>query len=155
MTSKRKRRLAVAAGIIVVLGILLGPLPVREVDREAVIADATLALRNQRRVLLDWKYIPFYDSNHIAARQRTWYYWNETPLSSANLDELGLLPLPEAIKAKVPGGWYEKNLLIEVTSDPDLRFNVYHGWMGAQGYRVRVYRCLLGSFAYFTCEWVS
>ena len=165
MPSKRKRRFIVAA-VLVILSLLFVPLPVRDIDRENVIADAALALRDQRRLLLDWQYIPFYDSGLITKTNRTWYYTNETPLSSANLERLGLLPLPEALRAKVPGNWYEKgNLLIAVTceeksasnrlGEPHLRLNVYHGSLGAQGYRVHVYRCLLGSFAYYTCEWVS
>jgi len=149
--------------MLIVLGCLLAPLPVRDLDRENVIADAVMSLRHQRRVLLDGQYVPFDDSALLADRS-AWYYRNETSLDSAKLEALGLHPLPEAVSNRIPGSWYEAgNVLVEVTYQspdeppdaPQLRFNCCHGLLGAQGYKVRIYRCLLGAFAYYALEWVS
>ena len=36
-----------------------------------------------------------------------------------------------------------------------LHFNYYYGSLGAQGYRMSLYRNLLGTFGFFTKEWAS
>ena len=36
-----------------------------------------------------------------------------------------------------------------------LRFYVHHGTTGGQGYLVHIHRCLLGTFARYSIEWVS
>lgn len=164
MLSKRRRRI-VAGAAFVILAVLLCPLPAHDIHKGKVIANAIRAFQEQERVLLDWQYIPFYDSGLIGAEKRTWHCDNRTAIPTNDLEILGVRPCPEELLGKrMPFGWFSKgNVLIEITykdvseltDEPHLRLNCYHGPLGGQGYRVRIYRCLLGVFAYFTCEWVS
>jgi hypothetical protein len=163
MRRKRKRRLIAAVVAVAVIGLFL-PLPVREADRERVVRNAVVSLLEDRRVFLDWKYIPLYDSGFINKAKCTLFYRNDTSLSSGIFDELGIQALPEDYRNRLPPGWLDQgNVLIEITfkdvtpkaGRPHLRFNCYHGSLAAQGYKVRVYRCLLGAFGLFSCEWVS
>jgi hypothetical protein len=160
----RRRVWQILAVATVVLFALLMPLPVRDIDKDAVIADSFRNLRDQNRVLLDWKYQQFYDAVHISKSVRTWHYSNDTPLQNSTFEALGLQRLPEEYREHIPGDWYTKgNVLVEATyrdtwgrsKQPQLRFNYYHGSLGAQGYRVHIYRCLLGRFVRYTLEWVS
>lgn len=165
-THKRKR---VAATVLVVLlliaCILLFPLPVRDVDREFVIQRDAIRLRSVQPVMLDWWWRPFYDAKLIADRSPTWHLHSELGLDFSKLGTLGFSFMNKSEVQNLPWGqWYEDgNVLIEITNQsswhkkpqPGLRMNVHHGTMGAQGYRVYIYRCLLGRFAQYSIEWVS
>jgi hypothetical protein len=144
--------------------ILVFPLPVRDTDRERVIARSAQRLLSQRRVLLDWKYIPFYDAALIAKRKPHWHFFNDTELDLDVVENSAFRPMcRQEFEDMNVFDWYDRNALIAVTTrdsmdkdgPPFLRFNVYHGPLGAQGYRVRVHRCILGLFARYHCEWVS
>lgn len=160
----KRRALQIAVATPIVSFALLMPLPVRDIDKEAVITDSIRSLRDQNRVLVDWKYQPFYDAGLISRSVRTWYYSNDTALQNSTFEALGLQQLPEEYRERIPGDWYANgNVLVEATyreswdrsKQPLLQFNYYHGSMGAQGYRVHIYRCLLGRFVRYTLQWVS
>jgi hypothetical protein len=163
MSTKRRLRVFIAVGIAALV-VLFIPLPVRDTDKEAVIARSIQSLRNQDRVILDRKFRPFYDAALIGRTARKWHYVNDTQLSDIIFTDLGLEQLPDQYRDHVPGDWYESgNVLVETTyrdswgrsKKPHLRFNYYHGSLGAQGYRLHIYRCLLGTFVSYTLEWVS
>jgi len=144
--------------------VLLFPLPVRENDKERVIARSARRLLAQRPVLLDWKYIPFYDAALIAKREPQWHLFNDTDLDLDVLEDSVFRRMSrQEFEDMNVFDWYDRNALIEVTTrdswdengPPFLQFNVYHGSLGAQGYRVGIYRCILGVFARYHCEWVS
>jgi hypothetical protein len=165
MATIQKKRWAIGAIIIALLvTALLFPLPVRQSDEERIVVFSAQRLRSQDRVLVDWQFIPFYDAELIAGRSRQWNYLNDTELECSALEQMGFNPiLRSEFKNLNLSNWYGRNVLVEITTrnlsdeagSPRLRFNVYHGIMGAQGYRVRIYRCLLGLFARYECEWVS
>jgi hypothetical protein len=159
MLSKRKLWSVVAALAVILIGLFF-PLPVRDVDKEDVIARTAQYLREQRPVCLDGKYMPFYDSDRFAESDRTWYYYNATPLQTTKLEQMEIQPFPKDQERNLYDWYSKRNVLIEVTyqdpmksyGEPHLRFNCFFGWLGGEYYRVHVYRCLLGTFASYTWE---
>lgn len=163
MSVRRFVRMIVST-VFVVLAACVMPLPVRDRDAEVVIVKSLRAIQGQRRVLVDGKLQPFYDAPLIYKSARRWYFRNGTNLNDDVFIKSGLERLPDEYIEGVPDDWFRRgNVLVEVTDrdptarspEPGLRFNYYHGSMAAQGYRVRIYRCLLGTFAWYTLEWAS
>lgn len=150
-----------AAGLI----LLCLPLPVRDIDREQVIARSAQRLRNQDRILLDWWYQPFIDAQFIADKERRWHYINETDLDCHLLDEMGFEQLTYTdLDSRNMRQWFDEgNVYVTVTTQdlwnhpsvPGLRFNVQFHLLGGQGYRLQIYRCLLGTFTRYRYEWSS
>jgi hypothetical protein len=154
----------IVSRVFLVMVACLMPLPIRDRDAEKIIVKSLRAIQAQSRVLVDGKLQPFYDAHLISRSARKWYYRNETRLSDDVFLTLGLERLPDEYIDDVPDEWFRRgNVLVVVTdrdptgrsTQPGLRFNCYHGAMGAQGYRVHIYRCLLGRFAWYTLEWGS
>ncbi len=61
-------------------------------------------------------------------------------------------------------GWYREHRLIVITNEdtwesdgiePALRINYFYGSLAAQAYRLRIYRCMLGTFVFYDHEWSS
>ncbi|MAG93269.1 MAG: hypothetical protein CMJ48_05915 [Planctomycetaceae bacterium] len=165
MASSPRRRWTIRTLVAVLATVvLLFPLPVRDRDRERAITRSAQALLTQRRVMLDGKYIPFHDVSLIAKRKPQWHFLNDTDLDLDSLEDSAFRPMSRSeIENVNVFDWYERNAWIEITTrdsmedggPPFLRFNVYHGALGAQGYRVRIHRCILGLFTHYHCEWVS
>ena len=156
------------------IAILSFPLPLRTSDKERIIADSALHLVNVEPVHQrfppegepnGWQYMPFIESEGIKTHGLRWHLVNDTNLDCSLLQERGFLTMAghEFRAATKDVSWYEANAALEITThDPTgenagghLRFNYYYGWLGAQGFRVRAYRCLLGTWFYFEREWVS
>ena len=170
--AKPKRRLRsfarIAGGVVVLLGVLLFPLPVRDTDlAEIVVRDAN-RLRDVQPVFLDWMRRPFYDAALIARETPKWHLHSDLSLDLIELERSGFQPMTQAeIDELSLAGWYDwyanGNVLLEITdrsfvdghTERGLRFHVCHGIMGAQGYVVHVYRCLLGTYAWYSTEWES
>jgi hypothetical protein len=149
--------------------ILLFPLPIRKIDKSRAVRKAVVALMEEKPVWLRgawgawnerrWRRMPFLDSSCM--RGKALFFQNRTALDDGVFLDLGLQPNPGG---QTPPVFYlSGNALIEVTTwdhfsgvpSDALHFNYYYGSMGAQGYRMSLYRNLLGVFPFFTKEWAS
>lgn len=162
MTRKKKRRWT---GWLLALFACAGlfPLPVRQSDLELAVQTCVTSLQNTSPVFLDWKRQPFYDAEHLSGAGRRWHFLNDTMLSVDPID-FSMSPFSERQHKNMAANWYEQNVLVEISMAPIdrqnqednvLRFNVYHGPLAAQGYRVNILRCLIGRFFWYNLEWVS
>jgi hypothetical protein len=141
------------------------PLPVRNIDREQVVARSAQRLRDQDRIWLDWSYRPFIDAQLIADSKPQWHYINETDLNCHLLDEMGFERLTDTqLDSRDWRKWFDEgNVYVVITTEdlwhhpsiPGLRFHVQFHILGGQGYRLQIYRCLLGTFTRYRYEWSS
>lgn len=169
MTRRRKwvRKGAIALAAVVV--ILLCPLPVRDADVSRAVEDAVVALQTGRSVFLNcasgtWqdrliRRSPF--SSGTLVQGKALYYFNDTAVDNAVFTRHGI---QEASGAQSPRFYIEpgRALIVVTTRDRSddvstgaLHFCYYYGDLGARGYRVRVYRSLLGVVGVFTREWAA
>ncbi len=160
----KRRCLRIAMAFVAVTAILVFPLPVRDIDRAAVLIRDAQRFQHAEPVLLGWSYRAFYDADLIAEGSPEWHLFSDLSFDLSPLESAGFIRSTEDELRRISGpGWYaEGNVLLELTDhtpdDPTargLRLNVYHGSLAAQGYRVFVYRCLLGTIARYSIEWVS
>jgi hypothetical protein len=166
-TKRRLRRRHVVITALIVAAVLFVPLPVRDADKAYVVTRDVLRLRDVKPVFLDWRYQPFYDSALIARSNPTWHLQDDLDLDLGGLEAAGFRPANgQRLDSLYSEKWFMAgNVGVEITdtgssglnrsASRGLRLHVYHGWLGAQGYRVRIYRCLLGTFAWYSMEWVS
>lgn len=157
----RMRRKKLIPIVVVIFLLALAPLPVRHKDRENVVEYSIKALLSGRRVVvLNRGYIPLYDSDWYNEYKKL-YYENDIDVDTAIYERLGLKACaPE--DAKVGFDFRGKAFIqftgqdvTDGTGSPGLHFNYYHGSLAAQGYRVIIYRNVLGRFIFYIHEWVS
>ncbi len=71
---RKKRTVVIATAIAVpVLAALLFPLPIREIDRSRAVEKAIVALIENQRVFIDWRYVPFFDCQIIDKTKVLWF----------------------------------------------------------------------------------
>ena len=163
MASRKKRKWIWWLAPLLVAAVLFWPLPLRQSDLEFAIQASVHSLQNETSVFLDWKRQPFYDANLISNSSRKWHFRNNTAIL-VNATDFSMSPFPKQQHDNLGSDWFDHNILVEISMAPVgnatqddgvLRFNVYHGWLAAQGYRVRIHRCLIGRFCWYNIEWVS
>ncbi len=149
--------------VIAVVILTLIPLPVRDKDIEKVIKHSVNSLINdQRIVMLNKGYIPFYDSR-LVNRYRKLCYINDINVDDSIYKKLGLEPYDKDKDNFAFGRSFEKSAVIEFTYQDSMEsmktkcihFNYYNALLAAQGHRVIIYRNIFGAFAFYIFEWVS
>lgn len=155
----KRRRLIKTILVLAVIGIgSLIPLPIRPVDKDRAIGKSIDALLSKEPVFLDWKYIPFYDSESFDFGSMNVYYENDARISDSVFDEHGIAAVPDSSQLSLG-----PDALIRVTyfnsfdeeMTDDLHFAFIHAPLGAQCYRMTLYRNVWGVFVLYRCVWVS
>ncbi|MEN6307450.1 MAG: leucine-rich repeat domain-containing protein [Anaerohalosphaeraceae bacterium] len=163
--AKKKKLFYLASGFFI---LSLTPLPVRPRDVETAVYKATTALIQDERVIVinncRATYIPLYDSKYIN-QYRTLYYRNEIQVNNDVFQKLDLLAEPlDANMSSIDSGRYaiieytcrdDLSELMKTTPKAALHFNYYLGLLGAQGYRLILYRNLFGVHPIYIHEWSS
>ncbi|MBE0538010.1 MAG: leucine-rich repeat domain-containing protein [Phycisphaerae bacterium] len=154
--------------VIMVFMLVLVPQPVREKDIEKVLTHSVRSLVDDQRVIILSRdnlphYTPFYDSRAFNHYKKL-LYRNDTEVSEEAYAQLGLVNYRQGgDAAHLWGSLYLRQAIIEFTyydpvedkSSNRLHFNYYHGNLGAQGYRVVVYRNVFAVIPIYVFEWVS
>jgi len=163
--AKKNKLFYLASGFFI---LSLTPLPVRPRDVETAVYKATTALIQDERIIVinNYKatYIPLYDSKYINP-YRTLYYRNEIQVHNGVFQKLNLLAEPsDDSMSSIDSGRYaiieytyrdDLSELTKTTSKASLHFNYYFGLLGAQGYRLILYRNLFGVHPIYIHEWSS
>ena len=114
--------------------------------------------RSKKRVFLDWKYIPFYDSESFDFGSMNVYYENDAEISDSVFDEHGIAAVRDKSQLNLgPDALIRVTYLnsLEQEMTDDLHFAFIHGSLGAQCYRMTFYRNIWGVFVFYRCVWVS
>jgi len=83
--------------LIVAVGVCaFVPLPVRPVDKDRAIDKSIDALLNKKRVFLDWKYRPFYDSRHFDFDSMNVYYENDAEISDSVFEKHNIVAVSDS-----------------------------------------------------------
>lgn len=156
---RKKRRLIKATIILVLIGLAtLIPLPIRPADKDRAIDKSISALLTKKRVFLDWKYVPFYDSRLFDFGSTNVYYENDAEISDSVFEEHNISAVSDSSQLTLgPDALIQVtyfNSLEEALTD-DLHFAFVHGPLGAQCYRMTVYRNIWGVFVFYRIVWVS
>ena len=155
----KTRRLVSTILVLAVLGIgSLIPLPIRPVDKDRAIHKSIDALLSKEPVFLDWKYIPFYDSESFDFGSMNVYYENDAEISDSVFDEYGIPAVADSSQLSLG-----PDALIRVTyfnsfeeeMTEDLHFAFIHAPLGAQCYRMTLHHNIWGVFVFYRCVWVS
>lgn len=155
-----KRRLAtIAVALFCLLVPLLVPLPLKitaqdEADAVGFAVDSLLA---ERRVWTERGLGVLYDAAFVKKKARL-YFENRAGLDDAIFTRRGLKPIPKDGGVALDGGSPSISFAHEtIKGEPaaHLQFVYSFGSVGAQGYEIRVYKCLLGRYFVFVHQWVS
>jgi hypothetical protein len=155
-----KRKLAIAAAIClgaVVLLLVPLPLSITPQDEADAAAFAVDSLLSGRRVWTGRGLEPLYDSAFIQKKKRL-YLENRAGIDDRGLKAKGLLAIsgdgPIRIKPEEGVIGFSRETFKE---EPAAHLQLYYGYgnVGAQGYEIRVYKCLLGRYFVFVPQWVS
>ena len=151
----RKTALFVAAAVLAALGTALIPLPASVDDRiaEQFVAQAVNTVVHNKRAWTDRGREPLIDSNKVRQESRL-YFVNNLGIPDDLFLAQGMKPSPS---------WnaldYEAGDVIVVFGVSDnkekLGFSFTFGPVGAQGYRVRVFRSLFFSHFVYEHVWTS
>lgn len=149
--------------LIAVVILTLVPLPVRDKDIEKVIKQSVNSLiDDQRIIMLNRGYIPFYDSRAINKYRRLSFI-NDINIDDGIYKKLKLEPYDEDKDAFAFDKPFQNNVIIEFTyqnvfdskKTNSIHFNYYQGPLAAQGHRVIIYRNAFGVFPLYIFQWVS
>jgi hypothetical protein len=155
-----KRRLATIALVLLSLtALLFFPLPLSitpqdEVDAAAFAVDSLLS---GRRIWTGRGLERLHDAAFIQKKKRL-YLENLAGIDDSGLKAMGLL----AISGDRPFKFKPEDGVIGFSRETfkdepaaHLQFYYSYGNVGAQGYEIRVYKCLLGRYFVFVHQWVS
>jgi hypothetical protein len=139
------------------------PLPIRDNDIDEVAARTVSSLLSGEPVLLDGGYARFHDLQHFDPSTVRLHYRNDAGIEGAVFDGFEIKPIGDDWWRVADEDWYRTNAVVEFTyRDPStqertrrLHFNFYHGWLGAQMYRLIVVRNFWGVFIFYRCVGVS
>lgn len=156
--SKRKLAIAVAIclGAVVLLLVPL-PLSITPQDEADAAAYAVDSLLSGRRVWTRRGLEPLYDAAFIQKKKRL-YLENLAGIDDSGLKAKGLLAIsgggPFRIKPEDGVIGFSRETFKEEPA-AHLQFYYSFGNVGAQGYEIRIYKCLLGRYFVFVHQWVS
>lgn len=157
--TKRKKRRIIFITALALLVLALAPFPVRVNDnlKARAVSHTLDALVHNKRVLTTRGYIRFYDCNAVKDEGRL-YFENGLGISDTVFLERGLKPIPKDRRLRVDDG----DVIVSFSYQDDegertrhIQFHYVFGWLGAQGYEIRVYRSLLFPYFIYLHQWVS
>ncbi len=141
------------------LALLLVPLPAKitpqdEADAAAYAVDSLLS---GRRVWTGRGLEPLYDAAFVQKKKRL-YLENLAGIDESRLKAKGLLAISAERQLKIQPddgviGFSRETFKEEPAAH--LQFYYSDGNTGAQGYEIRIYKCLLGRYFVFVHQWVS
>lgn len=156
--SKRKLAIAVVACLVAVV-LLLVPLPlsITPQDEADAAAYAVDSLLSGRRVWTGRGLEPLYDAAFIQKKKRL-YLENLAGIDDSGLKAKGLLAISgDGSLRFMPEDGVIGFSRMTFKEQPAAHLQFYYGYgnVGAQGYEMRVYKCLLGRYFVFVHQWVS
>lgn len=133
------------------------PLSITPQDEADAAVHAVEALQSGQRVWTGRGLMPLYDASFIQKKKRL-YLENLAGIDDSGLKAKGLLAISADNPVKLEpddgvigfsGMTYKEELAAH------LQFYYSFSNVGAQGYEIRVYKCLLGRYFVFVHQWVS
>lgn len=155
-----KRKLAIVSLVLLSsFALLVVPLPltITAQDEAEAAAFAVNSLKSGQRVWTGRGLEPLYDSAFLQKKKRL-FLENRAGIDDRGLKAKGLLALSadDPVKLELDDGviGFSRETFKEEPA-AHLQFYYSFGNVGAQGYEIRIYKCLLGRYIVFVHQWVS
>lgn len=155
-----KRRLAtIALVLLCAIALLFVPLPlaITPQDEADAAAHAVNVLQSGRRVWTRRGLMSLYDASFIQKKERL-YLENLAGIDDSGLKAKGLLALSADVPVKLePDDGVIGFSRVTYKDEPAAHLQFYYsfGDVGAHGYEIRIYKCVLGRYFVFVHQWVS
>jgi hypothetical protein len=154
---RRKILISLTALCLVVLVFIPLPLSITAKDKNRAVSHALTTLLQNRRVLSDEGYAHLVDTEFVKDKSRV-YFQNELGIPDTVFLQHGLKPIPQDRKLNVGSG----DVIVTFSNrdfrgqpSSNIQFLYKFGSLGAQGYEIKIHKCLLMRYFVYIHKWVS